>query len=213
MKYRNGYSSHWERQFTCPRSLSYWRKWALHEERYILHVSYLKKKKNSFSCHWSTADYEARTIPVTLPYMVWRVWLTEILETFQQVFRFEKSRIKENGGNVSGFLWVSKCYNLQKNDVSLEQSRNNLKWQTWLESESCPQTSSFVSFSSDQHFSAFSSFHWTSLFATFTCRKRMFDTFLFLSVVIRCSNSKKKCDETRVLSFSFLARSSEGPAT
>ena len=99
MKYRNGYSSHWERQFTCPRSLSYWRKWALHEERYILHVSYLKKKKNSLSRHWSTADYEARTIPVTLPYMVWRVWLTEILETFQRVFRFEKSRIKENGGN------------------------------------------------------------------------------------------------------------------
>ena len=82
MKYRNGYSSHWERQFTCPRSLSYWRKWALHEERYILHVLYLKKKKNSLSRHWSTADYEARTIPVTLPYMVWRVWLTEILETY-----------------------------------------------------------------------------------------------------------------------------------
>ena len=126
MKYRNGYSSHWERQFTCPRSLSYWRKWALHEERYILHVSYLKKKKNSLSRHWSTADYEARTITerlislywlvnsklsvesaifpsrvevLTLPYMVWRVWLTEILETFPRVFRFEKSRIKENGGN------------------------------------------------------------------------------------------------------------------
>ena len=210
MKYRNGYSSHWERQFTCPRSLSYWRKWALHEERYILHVLYwLVNSKLSVEF----AIFPLRVEVLTLPYMVWRVWLTEILETFQQVFRFEKSRIKENGGNVSVFLWVSKCYNLQKNDVSLEQSRNNLKWQTWLESESCPQTSSFVSFSSDQHFSAFSSVHWASLFATFTCRKRMFDTFLFLSVVIRCSNSKKKCDETRVLSFSFLARSSEGLAT
>ena len=107
MKYRNGYSSHWERQFPCPRSLSYWRKWALHEERYILHVSYLKKKKNSLSRHWSTADYEARTIPVTLPYMVWRVWLTEILETFQRVFRFEKSRIKENGGKANDVNLIS----------------------------------------------------------------------------------------------------------
>ena len=34
----------------------------------------------------------------SIPYMVWRVWLTEILETFQRVFRFEKSCIKENGG-------------------------------------------------------------------------------------------------------------------
>ena len=91
--------------------------------------------------------------------------------------------------NVSVFLWVSWRYNLQKNDVSLERSRNDFKWRTWLESEFCPQTSSFVSFLSDQHFSAFSSVHWASLFATFTCRKRSFDTFCFLSVVIRGSNS------------------------
>ena len=31
--------------------------------------------------------------------MVWRVWLREILEAFQRVFWFGKSRIKENGGN------------------------------------------------------------------------------------------------------------------
>ena len=82
--------------------------------------------------------------------------------------------------NVSVFLWVSQHYNLQKNDVSLERRRNNLKWRTWLESESCPQTSSFVSFSSDQRFSTFTSVHWASLFATFRCRKRIFDTFHFL---------------------------------
>ena len=179
----------------------------------VYHVIEARQTMKHVQSAVESAIFPSRVEVLTLPYMVWRVWLTEILETFQQVFRFEKSRIKENGGNVSVFLWVSKRYNLQKNDVSLEQSRNNLKWQTWLESESCPQTSSFVSFSSDQHFSAFSSFHWASLFATFTCRKRMFDTFLFLSVVIRGSNSKKKCDESRVLSFSFLARSSEGPAT
>ena len=130
MKYRNGYSSHWERQFTCPRSLSYWRKWALHEEeRYILHVSYLKKKKNSLSRHWSTADYEARTIPVTLPYMVWRVWLTEILETFQRVFRFEKSRIKENGGN--SILYFSKYSLLKWNQAILPKlliSVSDIAW-------------------------------------------------------------------------------------
>ena len=42
--------------------------------------------------------FPSRVEVLTLPYMVWRVWLTEILETFQRVFRFEKSRIKENGG-------------------------------------------------------------------------------------------------------------------
>ena len=32
--------------------------------------------------------------------MAWRVWLTEILETFRRVFCFRKSRINENSGNV-----------------------------------------------------------------------------------------------------------------
>ena len=41
---------------------------------------------------------------------------------------------------------------------------------TWLD---------FVSISADQHFSAFTSVHWASLFATFTCRKRIFYQWLF----------------------------------
>ena len=42
-----------------------------------------------------SAIFPSRVEVLTLPYMVWRVWLTEILETFQRVFRFEKSRIKK----------------------------------------------------------------------------------------------------------------------
>ena len=39
--------------------------------------------------------------------MVWRVWLTEILETFQRVFWFGKSRIKENGGKANDVNLIS----------------------------------------------------------------------------------------------------------
>ena len=126
MKYRNGYSSHWERQFTCPRSLSYWRKWALHEERYILHVLYwLVNSKLSVE----SAIFPSRVEVLTLPYMVWRVWLTEILETFQRVFRFEKSRIKENGGNW--ILYFSKYSLLKWNQAILPKlliSVSDIAW-------------------------------------------------------------------------------------
>ena len=47
----------------------------------------------------------------------------------------------------------------------------------------------FVSFSSDQHQSAFTSVHWVSLFATFTYRKHIFDRFHVLSLSIGGCNS------------------------
>ena len=42
--------------------------------------------------------FEAGT-KCTAIYGMSSVWLTEILETFPQAFWFEKSQIKENGGN------------------------------------------------------------------------------------------------------------------
>ena len=57
-----------------------------------------------------SAIFPSRVEVLTLPYMVWRVWLTEILETFQRVFRFEKSRIKENGGNFQENYQTAEIY-------------------------------------------------------------------------------------------------------
>ena len=64
-----------------------------------------------------------------------------------------------------------------------------------------------------QHFSAFTSVHWASLFATFTCwNLHILICFMFSQWLFRVV-THEKYDETRVLSFSFLARSSEDPAT
>ena len=78
--------------------------------------------------------------------------------------------------------------------------------------ESCPQTSSFVSFSSDQHFVLsllFTEHH-------FSLPSHAGNTFLIHFMLYQWLFgvvTSKKCDETRVLSFPFLARSSEGQAT
>ena len=110
--------------------------------------------------------------------------------------------------NVSVFLWVSQRYNLQKNDVSLERSRQRLKMgDTYI-------TDVLSS----------SGFHPTnikvlSLLFTeypFSLPWHAGHTFLIGFMFYQCLlwvETHEKCDETRILSFPFLAWPSQGPAT
>ena len=74
-----------------------------------------------------SAIFPSRVEVLTLPYMVWRVWLTEILETFQRVFRFEKSRIKENGGKHPLHTIFSNFHNFKRLPKSLFIKKKDLK--------------------------------------------------------------------------------------
>ena len=108
--------------------------------------------------------------------------------------------------NVSVFLWASYCYNLQKNDVSLEWSRKRLKM------------ADITGVLSSSRFRPTNIKVLSLLFTEypFSLPWQAGHTFLIGFMFYQCLlrvETHEKCDKTRVLSFPFLAQPSQGPTT